>query len=167
MGQLVEEVKLWNTPVIGAYLLWKFTIGYCEGHPNGEAPIGLMHFLASAILTNNRLLEPISNYRDDFQSYIRSFENAKDSDMLLNVQQYVIEKREYTMAAIDIAVAEGLLAWDTDSGKIYPNKTVKQPSRGKALKAVHDKSGKKAELLGKWFAKHELAAIANYLKVVF
>jgi hypothetical protein len=47
LGQLVDEVKLWNTPIVGAYMLWKFTQGYCDGHPNGDAPIGLLHFVAS------------------------------------------------------------------------------------------------------------------------
>lgn len=167
MGQLVDEVKLWNTPIVGAYLLWKFTKGYCEGHPTGDAPIGLLHFLASAMLTNKKLLEPISNKRDGLQSYARSFENSKDSDILLTIQEIVREKREYTMASIDIAIAEGLLVWDADSGKLYPRNLSKRPNRGKSLKEMFIKDGNKAEILGKWFAKHDLPTIAAYLKVVF
>jgi ABC-three component (ABC-3C) system Middle Component 3 len=167
MGQLVEEVKLWNTPTVGAYLLWKFTTGYCDGHPNGDAPIGLLHFLAIAMLTNKKLLEPINNRRDDLQSYARSFENSKDSDILLTIQERAREKREYTMASIDIAIAKGLLVWDVDSGKLYPRNLSKSPSRGKALKEMFKKNGKKAEILGKWFAKHDIHTIAAYLKVVF
>ena len=167
MGQLVEEVKLWNTPTVGAYLLWKFTTGYCDGHPNGDAPIGLLHFLAIAMLTNKKLLEPINNRRDDLQSYARSFENSKDSDILLTIQERAREKREYTMASIDIAIAKGLLVWDVDSGKLYPRNLSKSPSRGKALKEMFKKNGKKAEILGKWFAKHDLPTVAAYLKVVF
>ena len=167
MGQLVEEVKLWNTPTVGAYLLWKFTKGYCDGHPNGDAPIGLLHFLAIAMLTNKKLLEPINNRRDDLQSYARSFENSKDSDILLTIQERAREKREYTMASIDIAIAKGLLVWDADSGKLYPRNLSKRSSRGKALKEMFKNDGKKAEILGKWFAKHDLPTIAAYLKVVF
>lgn len=167
MGQLVDEVKLWNTPIVGAYLLWKFTQGYCEGHPNGDAPIGLLHFLASAMLTNKKLLEPISNHRDDLQSYARSFENSKDSDILLTIQERVREKREYTMASIDIAIGEGLLVWDVDSGKLYPRNLSKRLGRGKALNKMLKNDGNKAEILGKWFAKHDLPTIAAYLKVVF
>lgn len=167
LGQLVEEVKLWNTPIVGAYLLWKFTKGYCDGHPNGDAPIGLLHFLASAMLTNNKLLEPISDKRDDLQSYARSFEKSKDSDILLTIQERVREKREYTMASIDIAIAEGLLVWEPDSGKLYPRYLSKRPKHGKSLKQMFIKDGNKAEILGKWFAKHDLPTIAAYLKVVF
>lgn len=167
MGQLVDEVKLWNTPIVGAYMLWKFTQGYCDGHPNGDAPIGLLHFVASAILTNKKLLKPISNRRDNLQSYSRSFEDSKDSDILLTIQECTRLKREYTMASIDIAIAEGLLVWDVDSGKLYPRNLSKSPSHGKALKEMFKKNGKKAEILGKWFANHDIRTIAAYLKVVF
>ena len=44
MGKLVEEVKEWNTPVIGAYLLWHFTQGYVQNHPNGDAPVVVLYF---------------------------------------------------------------------------------------------------------------------------
>lgn len=170
MGQLVEEVRLWNTPSIGAYLLWRFTQGYCKGHPNGDAPIGLLHFVALAILTSNRLLEPISNRREDLQSYVRSFEKEKDSDLLISIQDRIRKRREYALEAIDIAITEGLLVWDSISGKLYPRDLTgpggsKISEKGLANQIVFD--GKKAEILGNWFSKHDLQTIATYLKVVF
>ncbi|MHC1762521.1 MAG: three component ABC system middle component [Negativicutes bacterium] len=167
MGKLVDEVKLWNTPIIGAFLLWRFTQGYCNGHPHGDAPIGLLHFLASAILTNKQLAKPISNLRDDLQSYARSFEKTNESDILLSIQQRIKDKREYTLAAIDIAIAEGLIVWDLESGKLYPCDLKKSPSRGNNLKSKVKSEGDKAEILGRWFSKHDLSTIAAYLKVVF
>lgn len=167
MGQLVEEVKHWNTPIVGAFLLWRFTKGYCEGHPNGDAPIGLLHFVASAILTNKKLLEPISNKRKDLQSYARSFEKQKDSDILLTIQDRTKEKRDYTLAAIDIAITEGLMVWDAHSGKLYPCDPKNSCSRGKVLKIKIETDGNKAEILGKWFSKHDVPTIAAYLEVVF
>lgn len=167
MGQLVEEVKLWNTPLIGAYLLWEFTKGYLSGHPTGDAPIVVLHFIASAILTNKELLEPISARRDDLQSYARSFEESRESDILLIIHERVIQKREYTLASINIAIAEGLLVWDVDGGKLYPREISKKPGLGKTLRASIKKDGRKAEILGKWFAKHDVPTIAAYLKVVF
>lgn len=167
MGKLVDEVKLWNTPIIGAYLLWKFTIGYCNGHPYGDAPIGLLHFVAAAILANNELIKPISDKRENLQSYARGFENIKNSDILLSLQQLIIEKREYTLEAIDIGIAEGLIAWDVESGKLHPCDLKKKPGRGKALRSKITSEGKKAEILGKWFSKHDISTIEAYLKVVF
>ncbi|MBV1911886.1 MAG: hypothetical protein KUG78_21515 [Kangiellaceae bacterium] len=167
MGLLIEEVKLWNTPLVGAFLLWSFTKGYSDNHQNGDSPVGLLHFIALAILTNKELMKPISNMRDDLQSYVRSFQDKNESDILLNIQPRTLERREQTLKAIDVAIAEGLLAWDTDSGKLYSRKLEKRPGRGKALKKDVKRDGVKAEILGKWFSQHDLPTIAAYLRVVF
>ncbi|WP_407270380.1 three component ABC system middle component [Radiobacillus sp. PE A8.2] len=166
MGRLVQEVKIWNTPLIGAYLLWRFTQGYSNNHPKGEAPIAILHFIAIAILTNNRLLDAISNRREGLQSYIRSFEDNKDIDLLLSIHSKVGERKSYTLKAIDIAVGQGLLIWDPTSGRIYPCDLVKRASNGKALKNKIKREGDKAEILGKWFSKHDIPTITTYLKVV-
>ena len=166
MGKLIEEVRQWYSPSVGAYLLWKFTSGYCDAHPNGDAPVGLLHFIAIPLLTSKRPLEPINNRRADLQSYVRSFEISKDSDILIGIHERAKRNRGYTMAAIDIAVSTGLIFWDADSGKLYPRKDVKRPRRGNALKTSFVRDGKKAEILGGWFAEHSISTIATYLKVV-
>jgi hypothetical protein len=166
MGLIIEEVKLWNTPLVGAFLLWNFTKGYCDHHPNGDAPVGLSHFIAFAILTNNKLMKPISNQRDNLQSYVRSFQNKHETDILLSIQSRILERREHTLEAIDVAVAEGLLAWDADSGKLYPSVLDRKPGKGKALRNDYKRDGVKAEILGKWFSQHDLRGIASYLRLV-
>lgn len=166
MGRLVEEVQQWNSPSVGAYLLWRFTSGYCDAHPNGDAPLALLHFLAIPLLTSKRLLEPISNHRPNLQSYVRSFETSKDSDILIGIHGRAKRKRSYTMAAIDIAVSTGLIFWDIDSGKLYPRKGGNLPHKSCALKTSFVRDGKKAEILGRWFAEHNISTIATYLKVV-
>lgn len=167
MGAVVDEVRLWNTPVVGAFLLWNFTKGYVENHPTGDAPIGLLHFVALAILTDPTLVEPISNKRDGLQSYARSFEDKKCIDRLLGIQKQIDQKKQYTLSSIDVSISTGLLVWDTSTGKIYPREPQKKPSRGKAVRNSMKQYGKKSEILGKWFSQHDLATIALYLKVVF
>jgi hypothetical protein len=167
LGELAEDVKLWNSPAIGAYLFWRFTTGYCEAHASGDAPVGLLHFIAAAILTSKDLSVPISKKRDSLQSYVRSFEDSKKTDLLLSIQERVRVKREYTLASFDIAIAEGLLVWDAETGKLYPRAVKKQSSRGKSIKEVFKRDGKKAEILGQWFSQHDLVTIAEYLKVLF
>ncbi|MBN2702872.1 MAG: hypothetical protein JXR23_01545 [Pontiellaceae bacterium] len=167
MGQLVDEVKQWNTPLVGAFLLWRFTQGYCEAHPEGQAPVALFHFLAAAILTNRQTMDCISARRDSLQSYIRGFEENKASDILLGVQKRIIDKRKYTLEAIDIAVSSGLLVWDVDEGTLYPCELKRQPRRGNALKPSMMRNGDKAAILGKWFSAHDLRTVAAYMEVVF
>ncbi len=166
MGMLVEEVKIWNTPLIGAYTLWCFTKGYCENHETGDAPIGIMHFIANAILPSPNLIERVSNKRPDLQSYIRSFEDEKESDLLLTIHERVKEKLHHTLKSIDVAVSEGLLVWDLETGKLYPKELTNKPSRGKNIRPTLKSYGTKAEILGSWFSKHSLDSIATYLKVV-
>lgn len=166
MEKLVEEVRQWNTPSVGAFLLWQFTSGYCDNHPSGDAPVALLHFLAIPLLTSNKLLDPISNRRPNLQSYARGFEDSKNSDILLTIHDRAARNRSYTMASIDIAVSKGLLFWDVDSGKLYPVKDVKRPRRGNALKPSITKIGTKAQILGSWFAEHSIPTVATYLKVV-
>jgi len=167
LGELADDVKLWNNPAIGAYLLWRFSSGYCDGHASGDAPVGLLHFIAAAILTSKDLANPISNKRDCLQSYVRSFEDSKKIDLLLRIQERAREKRDYTLASIDIAIAEGLLVWDVETGKLYPSVIKKQSSRGKGIKEVFKRDGNKAAILGKWFSQHDLTTIAAYLMVLF
>jgi len=167
MGQIVDEVKQWNTPIVGAFLLWRFTQGYCAEHPNGDAPVALLHFLAGAILTNRQMSDSISDRRKSLQSYVRGFEENRESDILLGVQQRVVDRREYTLKSIDIAVSSGLLAWDVEYGKLYPCDLKKRPARGNALKASMRRDGEKAAILGKWFSAHDLSTVAAYMEVVF
>jgi hypothetical protein len=166
MSEIVEEVRLHNTPVLGAYLLYKFTEGYTNAHKSGEAPNALHHFIASAILTSENLKGPISDMRENLQSYIKSFEDTKTSDLLMGIHERVKEKMHYSWASIDIAVANGLLFWDSESGKLYHKNLEKSPSYGNAPKAVIRRDGEKAEILGRWFAEHNLSTITAYLKIL-
>lgn len=167
MGQVVEEVRLWNTPVVGAFLLYKFTDGYQRAHHYGDAPVAILHFLASAILTSDDLKMGVSDRRSSLQSYIMSFEDGRRSDLLLSIHQRLNGKLEYTWKSIDIAVASGLLFWDVDSGKLYPaSDSSPKVVRGTAPRAEMRRDGERAEILGKWFAAHDLPTIMAYFKIV-
>ena len=166
MNELVEEVRQWNTPVVGAYLLYRFTQGYVFAHNNGDAPVALMHFIAIAILTNFNLKDPISNKRENLQSYVKSFEENNNSDILLGIQERIKDKLAYSWASIDIAVANGLLFWDLEEAKLFVNPVEKIISFGCTPKAQIKKDGDKATILGKWFSHHDLGSITSYLKIL-
>lgn len=167
MGRLVEEVRLWNTPVVGAYLLWRFTKGFTEHHADGEPPSALLHFVALAILTSPYLSEAISRRRPNLQSYVRGFEEYKRSDLLLGIHDRVLSKREYTLAAMDIAVAKGLLVWDTEHGWLHARSQGIKPSRGCRPRGAMEKAGERAAILGMWLAEHDMNMIGVYLGVGF
>jgi hypothetical protein len=163
---LAEEVRVWNTPLIGAYQLWQFTLGYCEAHQSGEAPIGILHFIAAGILASPHLNDTINNRRKNLQSYVAGFEDRKQTDLLLSLQDRINIRRNYTLSALDAAVYAGLLFWEPESGRIYPRLEEKKVGRGKALRPTMSREGAKARLLGAWFSEHDVPTISSYLKVV-
>jgi hypothetical protein len=166
MGKLVEDVKEWNTPIIGAYLLWRFTQGFVQNHPNGDAPVVILHFIASGIMTEQSVYDGINGRRQNLASFIRWFNEEKKSDLLTCLNQNIILKRKYTMESIDIAVSCGLLAWDVETAKVFPA-TIKRIKSGTSSKGISIlKLGDKAEILGKWFSEYDLAAITAYLGVI-
>jgi len=166
MGEILEEVKLWNTPVLGAYLLYRFTIGYQRNHPNAESPVALLHFIVLSILTSEKLKEPITNRRENLQSYIKSFEDNKVSDLLLSVHERVKDKLEYTWNSIDIGITTGLMYWDYENGTLHSKEIIMTSSRGTSPKTIVKKDGERAEILGKWFSQHDISTISAYLKVI-
>lgn len=162
---LVEEVRTWNTPLVSAYQLWQFTLGYCDAHSEGDAPLGLLHFIAAPILTSPQLSDTVNQRRKNLQSYAFGFEDKKRIDVLLDLQSRIQKRKHHTLASIDTAICAGLLLWDVDSGKLFPCQPPKA-RRGHTLRADLKREGDKARLLGTWFAEHDLPTIATYLKLV-
>lgn len=162
---LAEEVRTWNTPLVGAYQLWQFTLGYCESRTDGDAPIGLLHFIAGPILASPQLSEAVNLRRKSLQSYALGFEDKKQIDILLGLQERIRRRLPHTLKAIDAAICAGLLVWDAESGKLYPRQAP-AARRGRNLRAALKREGDKARVLGAWFADHDLPTIAAYLKVV-
>ncbi|MES3020785.1 MAG: three component ABC system middle component [Pseudomonadota bacterium] len=165
LSLLAEEVRTWNTPLIGGYQLWQFTLGYCKSRTDGDAPIGLLHFIAGPILASPQLSETVTLRRKSLQSFAFGFEDKKQIDVLLGLQDRIRRRRHHTLAAIDAAICAGLLVWDPESGKLYPLEAP-TASRGRNLRAALKREGDKAQILGAWFAAHDLSTIAAYLKVV-
>jgi hypothetical protein len=166
MGKLVEEVREWQTPIVGTYLLWRFTKSFVENHPNGDAPVVILHYIVNTLINSTEYSDPINGHRSNIASYIRSFTDDNKSDLLAGLAQRIYKQRESSMKAIDIAVAAGFLAWDTETAKIYPLNNFK-PARGSNTKGISIQSlGKKADILGKWFSNTDLQTVVSSLGVI-
>ncbi len=166
MESLVDEVRNWNSPVIGAYQLWNFTVGFVSHHSTGDAPVALLHFMAYPLLTTDHFLLSVNNRRKSLQSYVRGFEQKKEIDLLVSLQERIKKKRSVTISAIDIAIKSGLIVWDKDSAKIYPRIHEYGNIKRGLINEMHMKNGEKAQILGKWFSQISVSSAAQYLKVV-
>jgi hypothetical protein len=166
MGKLVEEVREWNTPVVGAYLLWRFTKSFVRNHANGDAPVVVFHFIVSGIMAEPSIYRALNGHRSNLPSFIRWFNEEKKSDHLACLNQQILKQRDYTMKSLDIAVSSGLLAWDIETAKIYPA-DMARVKRGSATMGISvQELGYKTEVLGKWFSEYDLQTVAVYLGVV-
>jgi hypothetical protein len=166
MGKLIEEVREWNTPIIGAYLLWRFTKSFVKNHARGDAPVVIFHFIVSGIMADPSIYNTLTGHRSNLASFVRWFNEEKKSDLLACLNQQVLKQRNYTMKSIDIAVSSGLLAWDIETAKIYPA-DVSRVKRGTATMGIAvQELGDKTEVLGKWFSEYDLQTVAAYLGVV-
>ena len=164
MGRLEEEYKEWNSPVIGAYMLWQFCIGYCEYSDKLPSVIELI--FAYVLLTDNDYLCNISSHKPNFSSFIKSFTMNKQSDLLLCFSEKVKEKIGSAFYAIDIAVEAGFLAWDLENAMLIPRNNFKVKKGTAHLGSIVQENKNKAILLGKWFSQNNIEMISNSLGVI-
>ena len=163
MSSLASEIKEWNTPILGAYLLWKYTKGY-ETSADGRHPEFLLHFVALPILMSPELSRPICRQRKSFASYAASFSNEGQSDVLAKLDQMVFEQRANTMTALEIAIASHLLRWTDDKQRLCALKVNEKEGVNFVSKSNLD-LGKKAFLFGSWSAYVPLSLFATSLGV--
>lgn len=166
MGKLENEIKEWNTPLVGAYLLWCFAQSFVKNHSHSDSPTVIEIIIAFTLLTNNVYSENINGHRPNFASYVRSFTENKRSDLLACLSDKLQEQKTLAMAAVDIAVGTGLLAWDYDSAKLFPCDSFKL-KRGSSQKGMSVQALKsKAITLGKWFSQVSINTIVASLGVI-
>lgn len=166
MGKLEKEYEEWNTPVCGAYLIWQFAIGYKESNTDERNPNIFEILYAYVLLTSNKYKRKINGHRTNFASYIKSFTQDKESDLLTNFSNELFLKREFAMKSLDIAVSAGLLGWQVDNASLIPLCELKESKGSKTMGIDIISMGKNAKLLGKWFSTSDFITITNSLGVV-
>jgi len=165
MSSLVEEYEEWNTPLIGAFLLWAFNKSYVGNHLTGEAPVVIEDFIAYSLLMSKNYNERITNRTTTVAAYVQSFTDKKQSDILASLVSKINEDKEIALKSVDFAVSFGLLVWDCETAKLYPKSLDdNQMSVLKNLPIM--KLQKKAEILGKWFSQVNLNTLLSLFGVV-
>lgn len=164
MGRLEEEYKEWNSPVIGAYMLWQFCIGYYDN--SERKPSIIEATFAYVLLTDKDYLDNITGHKPNFSSFIRSFTKEKQSDLLLCFSEKLKEKIDYAFKAVDIAVAAGLIAWDSENATLIPITKLRNKKGTLQLGSAIKANKNRAKLLGKWFSQNNIEIISNSLGVI-
>ncbi len=160
-ADMTETIRMWHTPYIGAYLLWRFASGYCTASSGRAAPL-MLFFIAAALATDRQYYEPVA--KRNFKTYHRYFIEKKKLSALVVLQGVINAKREYTCAAIERAVAGGFLEWNSEAGTLAA-RPLKPQKKASLLDDETKRAGNAAEKIGEWFAGESLSDICVLLGV--
>ena len=163
MNSIEDEIRIWNTPLVSAYFLWRFVRGYVNEHAEHAAPSVVLCVIALTIMSDENLYAPINPKKAKLSSYVYSFVKDKKSDALVTIHQLISESKFLCIDAIDMATATGVVVWDADHAALMPGDF--EDAEPECVGKKHKANGDKAELLGKWFAQLEVNQITTLLGV--
>lgn len=163
MSSLSAEIREWNTPLLGAYLLWRFTQGY-ESIGERKSPEFLFHFVVLPILESPELSQPIRGRRDSFASYVKSFATDGKLDVLAKLNDRVADFRETTIQALEIGFAIRLFEWKDDMFRLHALKS-DDDLVSQFLTEPITKLGSKAFRFGTWTSSISLSLFSSLLGV--
>ena len=153
MGLNKEVINIQN-PVLGAYLIWNFTIGYEKKTPF------ILLFPVLPMLYRADMLEKLkSTYTN---SGLKAFASKLPDDCLLNIQNFALSMRKLTLHSIQIASRTQLVSV-TDDGYVHSLSSSTHKSEPKGVKELE----RYAVKLGKWCSEVSLYEISTILKIRF
>lgn len=160
----LEEV--WDSPLGGAYLIWRFVKGYEE--VSGVGPNVLLLYPAAAIVLESSFAAQVrrgGNLADFAFAFHDS--SGKAAKSLAGLQERILGLREWVLKSLEFAMVTRLIELDPESGKL--SLVLKEEVRTSIHSAKEFKmnEGLKAEYLGGIFARTNDNDIAYYLGVKF
>lgn len=158
---MMETIRMWNTPFIGAYHLWRFASGYASASNGRAAPL-MLFFIVSALVSDKEYWTPTA--RRTLQTYNRYFVEKKRLSLLRVLPLTIASRREYTCAAIERAVMGRFLEWNAEECTLAPRR-IKPERMAAHLDEDTVKAGKAAERIGEWFAGATISDICVLLGV--
>lgn len=121
-GVFAEEYRIWHTPAVGAYLFWRFATIYVANSRDGALPSCIHFFLLAGILRQVKVVNSYIYRRRSLLGVIKAAIDNGDADLIDGIHARVRDSMPYTTAALDIAVAAGMLEWDFDAAALRPLK---------------------------------------------
>lgn len=169
----IEEV--WNSPVVGSYLLWKFSVGYCLRYPKSgrhvnkvsPAPHMALAFPALAILMQPKFSNRIAEKYETLEHWVREFVVSSHKNVFASLTKDIIFRKRMILESIDMAYTTRLLGGAGDCGTMFPLLEEESKKMQSHANRFRNDLGKKAELLGMWFSFEEPSKISRLLEVRF
>ena len=154
-----------RNPMLGAFLLWNFVLGYFsetnEYPPVEELFIVLPMTMREDIADQIKSTYKASGMRAMSDKFMKS--DVLKNDLISNLHNDIQNMKDITAMSLAEAIKAGLVSVDVENSTIFPLELKK---RNKESANVL-KMGKNAEKLGQWCAGMDLTQIEEILKVRF
>ena len=166
MGAIVEEYLEWNTPVVGAYLFWRFAKAYATCSSKRANPPFPLFCIVAVLLQGRAYYEAIGKVKS-LNEYAARLADTHKGDKLEHLHDRIVPMLPFTLRALDIAVARGLLKWNEDCFTLKPVMIRKfKPGTGNLSCSVR-LLGDKAKMLGHWMSGMTPSEISFNLRIRF
>ena len=154
-----------RNPMLGAYLLWSFVLGYFseknEATPIEELFIVLPMIMKEDIAEQIKSTYKASGMRAMSDKFMKA--NVLKNDLISNLHNDIQKMKNITALSLGEAIKAGLVSMEVENNTIFPLELKKQNKESASVL----KMGKNAEKLGQWCAEMDLMQIEEILKVRF
>lgn len=161
---MLDEV--WDSPIGGAYLIWRFVRGFADERNCG--PNVLLLYPAMAIVLDASFAAQIG-HEGNLADFAFAFHDSsgKAAKSLAGMQERIIGLREWTLKSLEFAMVTRLVELNPETGEVNAVLKDEVGSSARMARAFKDNEGLKSERLGGIFARTKDTDIAYYLGVKF
>lgn len=154
-----------RNPMLGAFLLWNFVLGYFF-EKNEYPPIEELFIVLPMTMKEDVADQIKSTYKaSGMRAMLDKFKNTEilKNDLISNLHNGIENMKDITAMSLSEAVKAGLVSVEPENNTIFPLELRKRNKEPAAIL----KMAKNAEKLGQWCAEMDLMQIEEILKVRF
>ena len=165
MKKMFNEYDNVRNPMLGAYLLWNFVLGYFseknEYPPMEELFIVLPMTMRTDIADQVKSTNKASGIRVMLDKFMKA--DVLKNDIISNLHNDIQNMKDISAMSLAEAIKAGLISVDVENSTVFPLELRKHNKESANILQM----GKNAEKLGQWCAGIELIQIEEILKVRF
>ena len=159
-----ELRAVWNSPVVGAYLLWRFVLGYHQ--ESGVYPNMALAFPAVTILMQPQFTDELSPRIRSLEGYVKKLVEKSKRGYLNDLGNDIREHKDSILAVIETAVVLEMVSVNYENGTLETSRK-ETKELAKFAADFRKEMGGKAETLGKRFGAVSAETVCNLLGVYF
>lgn len=161
-----DNESYWQSPLTGAYLLWRFVRGFCSQDEKGVNVILAYPALALAISDEfSRDVMQSSSVADFAYSFHDSAGRRVRS--LAGLQERIANLKGWVLKSIEFACVTRLIELDPATARLKLVLQEENPESADLANCYKKKEGLVAEKVGALFAREDASKIGYYLGVQF